>query len=200
MFDDRMRVVKDTVFNPMAEVMQMVPPWLFSVLGLIAGVGAALAAWQQAYLLAVLLWWLNRILDGFDGAVARITDSQSDFGGYLDIILDYVVYAAVPIGLAFGRMDTAVTYALIFLLSTFYVNGASWMYLAAILEKRSHQHANRLTSVVMPAGLVGGTETIIFYSVFIIFPGVLVWSFSLMAVLVAITVIQRLVWAIRHLT
>lgn len=199
MFDDRMRVVKDTVFNPMAEVVQMVPPWFFSVLGLIAGVGAALAAWQQSYLLAVLLWWLNRILDGMDGAVARISDSQSDFGGYLDIILDYMVYAAVPVGLAFGRMETTVTYALIFLLCTFYVNGASWMYLAAILEKRTHQHANRLTSVVIPAGLVGGTETIIFYSVFIIFPSVLVWSFSLMAVLVAITVVQRLVWAMRHL-
>ena len=199
MFDDRMRMVKDSVFNPMAEVVQMVPPWLFSVLGLIAGVGAALAAWQQAYLLAVLLWWLNRILDGFDGAVARITDSQSDFGGYLDIIIDFVVYAAVPVGLALGRMETAVTYALLFLLCTFYVNGASWMYLAAILEKRTHQQAARLTSIVMPAGLVGGTETIIFYSIFIIFPSVLVWSFSLMAVLVAITVVQRLIWAIRHL-
>ncbi|MCB8949398.1 MAG: CDP-alcohol phosphatidyltransferase family protein [Ardenticatenaceae bacterium] len=199
MFDDRMRMVKDTVFNPMAEVVQIVPPWLFSVLGLIAGVGAALAAWQQSYLLAALLWWLNRILDGFDGAVARITHSQSDFGGYLDIIIDYVVYAAVPAGLALGRMETAVTYALIFLLCTFYVNGASWMYLAAILEKRTHQQAARLTSIVMPAGLVGGTETIIFYSIFIIFPSVLTWSFSLMAVLVAITVVQRLIWAIRHL-
>ena len=46
MFDDRMRMVKDSVFNPMAEVVQIVPPWLFSVLGLIAGVGAALAAWH----------------------------------------------------------------------------------------------------------------------------------------------------------
>lgn len=199
MFDDRMRIVKDTVFNPMAEVVQMVPPWLFSVLGLIAGVGAALAAWQQSYLLAVLLWWLNRILDGFDGAVARITESQSDFGGYLDIILDYVVYAAVPVGLALGRMDTAVTYALIFLLGTFYVNGASWMYLAAILEKRSHRPATRLTSIVMPAGLVGGTETIVFYSIFIIFPSVLVWSFCLMGFLVIVTIVQRLLWAIRHL-
>ncbi|WP_420643217.1 CDP-alcohol phosphatidyltransferase family protein [Candidatus Leptofilum sp.] len=199
MFDERMRLVKDTVFNPVAELVQVVPPWLFSVMGLIAGIGAALAAWQQSYLLAVLLWWLNRILDGLDGAVARVSDSQSDFGGYLDIIIDYVVYAAVPIGLAFGQMETAVTYALIFLLSTFYVNGASWMYLAAILEKRSHQPTHRLTSVVMPAGLVGGTETIVFYSAFLIFPSVLLWLFSLMGLLVVITIVQRLVWASRHL-
>ncbi len=199
MFDDRMRLVKDTVFNPMAVLVQAVPPWLFSVLGLVAGVGGALAAWQQAYLLAFLLWFLNRIFDGLDGAVARISDSQTDFGGYLDIIIDYVVYAAVPIGLAVGRMETAVTYALIFLLSTFYVNGASWMYLAAILEKRSHQPADRLTSVVMPAGLVGGTETIIFYSAFLIFPKALVWLFCLMGLLVVITIVQRLIWANRYL-
>lgn len=199
MFDERMRLVKDTVFNPVAQPLQMVPPWLFSVLGLIAGVGAALAAWQQAYLLALLLWWLNRILDGLDGAVARISDSQSDFGGYLDIIIDFVVYAAVPVGLALGRMETVVTYSLLFLLCVFYVNGASWMYLAAILEKLSQQQTNRLTSVTMPAGLVGGTETIIFYSVFLIFPGVLVWLFSLMGLLVAVTVVQRLLWAVRHL-
>lgn len=199
MFDDRMRLVKDSVFNPMAQPLQMVPPWLFSVLGLIAGVGAALAAWQQSYLLAVLLWWLNRILDGLDGAVARISDSQSDFGGYLDIIFDFAVYAVVPVGLALGRMETAVTYSLVFLLTTFYVNGASWMYLAAILEKRSHQHANRLTSVAMPAGLVGGTETIVLYSAFFIFPSVLVWLFSFMGLLVTITIIQRLIWAVRHL-
>lgn len=199
MFDERMRLVKDSVFNPMAQPLQMIPPWLFSVMGLIAGAGAAIAVWQQAYLLGLLLWWLNRIFDGLDGAVARLSKTQSDFGGYLDIIFDFLVYAAVPVGLALGRMETAVTYTLIFLLCTFYVNGASWMYLAAILEKRSHQHTNRLTSVVMPAGLVGGTETIIFYSAFIIFPGYLVWLFGLMAFLVAITIAQRLAWAVRHL-
>ncbi len=199
MFDERMRSVKDTVFYPMAQPLQAIPPWFFSVMGLIVGVGAAIAVWQQAYLLGVLLWWLNRILDGLDGAVARLSDTQSDLGGYLDIIFDFVVYAAVPVGLALGRMETAVTYSLLFLLCTFYVNGASWMYLAAILEKRSQQHADRLTSVVMPAGLVGGTETIIFYSAFIIFPSVLVWLFCLMGLLVVITIVQRLIWAMRHL-
>ncbi len=199
MFDDRMRLVKDSVFSPMAQPLQAIPPWLFSVMGLMAGVGAALALWQQAYLMGFLLWVLNRVFDGLDGAVARVSHKQSDLGGYLDIVIDFVVYAALPVGLALGRMETAVTYGLLFLLCTFYVNGASWMYLAAILEKRSRRHADRLTSVIMPTGLIGGTETILFYSAFIIFPGALAWLFGLMGSLVAITVVQRLVWAIRHL-
>ncbi|MCA9942637.1 MAG: CDP-alcohol phosphatidyltransferase family protein [Anaerolineales bacterium] len=199
MFDERMRLVKDTVFYPMAQPLQTIPPWLFSVMGLLAGAGAAIALWQRAYPLGFLLWFLNRVFDGLDGAVARSCNAQSDFGGYLDIIIDFIVYAAVPVGLALGRMETAVTYSLIFLLGTFYVNGASWMYLAAILEKRSQQHADRLTSVKMPAGLIGGTETIIFYTAFIFFPGVLAWLFCLMGLLVVVTILQRLLWAIRHL-
>lgn len=200
MFDERMRLVKDNVFQPMAQPLQTIPPWFFSVCGLIVGLGAALALWQQAYLLGFLLWFFNRVFDALDGAVARTSGAQSDFGGYLDIIIDFVVYAAIPVGLALGRMETAVTYSLLFLLGTFYVNGASWMYLAAILEKRSHQPADRLTSVTMPAGLIGGTETIIFYTAFIFFPSVLAWLFGLMGLLVVVTILQRLLWAIRHLS
>jgi len=36
-------------------------------------------------------WILNRILDGFDGLVARERNQQSDFGGYLDLVLDVAV-------------------------------------------------------------------------------------------------------------
>lgn len=201
MFDERLRSLKDMTFDPLARGLQMVPPWLFSVMGLLAGLAAALAAWQRLYPLALALWLLNRILDGMDGAVARIRGDQSDFGGYLDIVIDYVGYAAVPIGLALGVgvTETAVMLALLFLLATFYVNSASWMYLAAILEKRRHQQADRLTSITMPAGLIGGTETIVFFSIFMLFPAYLPWLFSLMAGLIVITIVQRLIWAKRSL-
>jgi hypothetical protein len=51
----------------------------------------------------------------------------------------------------------------------------------------------------MPAGLVGGTETILFYAAFLIWPGALPWLFLTMAGLVLVGVIQRLGWARRHL-
>jgi hypothetical protein len=51
----------------------------------------------------------------------------------------------------------------------------------------------------MPAGLIGGTETIIFYSLFLLWPLYLVPLYLLMAGLVLVTVGQRLVWASRHL-
>jgi hypothetical protein len=51
----------------------------------------------------------------------------------------------------------------------------------------------------MPAGLIGGAETIIFFSLFIILPQHLVSLYWIMAVLVVITIGQRLVWASQNL-
>lgn len=200
MFDDRMRLVKDRAFAPVARLALYTPPWFFTAVGLLAGLATAGAVWQQQYSWGVLLWFANRILDGLDGAVARQQGSQSDFGGYLDIVVDFVVYALIPVGLAAGLGETAVTTSLIFLLCTYYVNAASWMYLAAILEKRQATHHQRLTTIAMPTGLIGGTETILFYAAFILFPTYLTWLFSLMGLLILITIGQRLVWASRHVS
>lgn len=205
MIDERMRRAKDKAFTPLARRLLALPPWLFSMLGLLAGLAAAAALWQQQYAAGFALWFLNRVFDGLDGAVARARNRQSDFGGYLDIVVDFVVYAAIPVGLALGVGRTAVTLSLLFLLCTYYVNAASWMYLAAILEKGRARHgdrtghADRLTTITMPAGIIGGTETIIFYTAFILFPAYLVWLFSLMALLIVVTIGQRLLWATRHL-
>jgi phosphatidylglycerophosphate synthase len=200
MLDERMRRVKDSFFQPIARPLQALPPWLFSVLGLLVGMGAAVALWQRSYFLGFLLWFLNRVLDGLDGVVARISGRQSDFGGYLDIVIDFVIYAAIPVGLVFGRPSTPNTLSLIFLLCAYYVNAASWMYLAAILEKRNLRHSDRLTTITMPAGIIGGTETIIFYTLFIFFPAALSWLFSLMGLLIIVTILQRLLWAAKRLS
>jgi phosphatidylglycerophosphate synthase len=198
MIDEQMRLVKEKVFAPVARPFLGVRPWVFSLLGLLMGVVAAVALWQQIYWLGFLLWFLNRAFDALDGSVARMAGEQSDFGGYLDILLDFATYALIPMGLALGRPLPENLIVLSFLLATFYVNAASWMYLAAILEKSRHIPGHRLTSVTMPTGIIGGTETIIFYTVFILFPAWLFWLFSLMAVLTALTVVQRLIWAAKH--
>jgi phosphatidylglycerophosphate synthase len=145
---------------------------------------------------------LNRFLDGLDGSVARLHQRQSDLGGYLDILADFFVYAGYPIALVIGQPAVSSYLGLALLLASFYINSASWLYLAAILEKRNHGIRTRkeLTTITMPAGLIGGTETIVFYCLFIIFPTFLVPLFILMGGLVLLTTGQRIVWAIRHLS
>ena len=82
-----------------------VPPNAVSVAGMACGVAAGLA--YHAYALGVfypiagfLLMIAWHVLDGADGQLARLTQSQSPSGKVLDGICDYVTFAAVYTGLA----------------------------------------------------------------------------------------------------
>lgn len=198
MVDKVLREPKESILGVLTRgPIRRVHPVLVTLAALLVGLAAAVAAWQEAFLLALLLWIINRVLDGLDGTLARMTSRQSDLGAYLDILGDHVVYAAIPIGLALANGTPMAFLATLILLASFYVNGASWMYLAALLEKRNTGAAVRgeLTTVTMPGGLIEGAETILFYMLFLLLPGLLVPLFVLMAVLVFITTLQRVIWA-----
>jgi phosphatidylglycerophosphate synthase len=201
-FDDLLRGVKDRLLAPFVRMLgSAFNPALVSLLALAAGGAAALLAAERNYAWALAGWLLNRVLDGLDGALARAQGRASDLGGYLDILCDFAVYALVPIGLVAGSPTPAGWHALAWLLASFYLNAASWMYLAAVLERRNLRQpgSGSLTSITMPAGLVAGTETIVFYGLFLLFPAQLVPLFFLMAALVVVSVTQRAVWAARTL-
>ena len=201
MLDETMRVVKGQVFRPIASPLRNIHPLWFTFLGLLFGLASAVAAAYQQYWLGFFCWCISRALDALDGEVARLTNQQSDLGGYLDILIDHVGYAAVPIGVVLGRPTEAGFILLPLLLASFYINGASWMYLSALLEKRAAGAAARgeQTSVTMPAGLIGGSETIILYSAFLLLSPWYEWLFGLMMILVVITILQRIPFAVREL-
>jgi hypothetical protein len=50
-----------------------------------------------------------------------------------------------------------------------------------------------------PPALIAGAETVVFYSLFLALPGEIVLLFRIMTVMVALTALQRIVWAARHL-
>jgi phosphatidylglycerophosphate synthase len=202
MLDNLLRHLKDRLLEPLARALPGgAAPTAITLLALALGLAGIALLTQQYYGWALLCWLLNRLLDGLDGTVARLHQRQSDWGGYVDILSDYVVYAGFPVALVIGTPSSGGFLSLAFLLACFYLNTASWMYLAAILEKHKHGARARgeLTTITMPAGLIGGTETIIFYSLFLLWPLYLVPLYFLMAGLVLVTVGQRLVWASRYL-
>jgi phosphatidylglycerophosphate synthase len=199
MFDTPLRKIKDQVGTPLARRLSRVSPTTVSLIGLVIALLAAWSAYRQIYFAAFALWILNRVLDGLDGLLARLHNKQSDFGGYVDILTDFVAYAALPIGLVAGSPSSERYLALAFLLASFYINTASWMYLAAILEKRSMHGDDTQTTIIMPAGIIGGFETIIAFGVFTLFPAYLTILYIIFATLVFITIIQRLIWAKRNL-
>ncbi len=199
MFDTYLRNAKDRLAEPLARRMKFLSPNTASVLGALLALLSAFFAVRQLYLWGLAFWLISRAFDGLDGLLARLHNKQTDFGGYFDIILDFVAYAAVPLGFGLGAASQSVYVALAILLSNFYVNSASWMYLAAILEKRAARDPETATTIVMPAGLIGGFETIVVYSLFFLLPQHILQIFIIFSALIFITIIQRLTWAKKNL-
>lgn len=200
--DRRLRHRKEVLLGPLAgRLSGTVSPIALTVLAFVVTLGAAGAAWAGLPALAVAAWLLGRVVDGLDGAVARASRRSSDLGGYLDVVLDTVGYALVPLGVALWLDTRAGWIALGLMLAAFYANAVSWAYLSAVLEKRARgaDREGELTSVTMPPALVEGTETIVVFAVFLAVPRWAPAVFSAMAVATSVGVVQRVVWARRHL-
>lgn len=202
MIDKFLRVPKEYALRPIAaSLSQSIHPSAVTLAAFGVGLAAGAAIWQQVYGLGAALWAINRLLDGLDGTLARVQRKQSDLGGYIDILADSVIYALIPTALVLSNPSTAGWISLAALLSSFYINGASWMFLAALLEKRAQGSRTRgeLTTITMPSGLIEGAETVLFYTLFLLLPDTAVVLFWTMALLVLVTIAQRLIWASRHL-
>ena len=202
MLDKTLRFPKEKVLEPLARgPFKKVSPNTITLTACAVSLAAGAAAWQNYYGVALGLWYLNRILDGLDGTVARVNNKQSDFGGYLDIVLDMVAYVSIPLGLAFSinQMDVFISLTLLF--ASFYINSAAWMMLAANLEKRKTgaKQTNEMTSVTMPTAIIEGLEAVVIYSLFLIFPQYLSFWFSLLAILVLSSAVLQVFWAYRHM-
>lgn len=173
-------------------------------MGLALGLGAALAAADSRWVLALVLFAANRLVDGLDGDVARARSEESDHGGYADIVADSIVYAAVPLGAAAGSDLDHIWPIAAVLLASFYLNTTTWMYLAAVIEKRGRASgaeigAGTVTSTVMPAGLIEGAETAAFFTVMLAVPMWLDWTMAVMAFAVLVGAGVRFVRGHRNL-
>ncbi len=123
---------------------------------------------------------LSRLADGLDGAIARAT-RKTDFGGFLDIAADFLFYGAVPFAFVLSNPDqNGVAGA--FLLTSFYFNGTSFLGYAILAEKHDLQTAAQgVKSLYYSNGLLEGTETIAFFVVLCLLPGLfspLAWGFG----------------------
>jgi phosphatidylglycerophosphate synthase len=164
-----------------------------SLAGFAVGMAAAAAIAMQHYLSGLALLLLSRLLDGLDGAVARAT-TPTDRGGFLDITLDFVFYAAIP--LAFALADPAQNaLPAAVLLAAFVGTGSSFLAFAIVAEKR------QLTSLALPdksfyflGGLTEATETIAAFVAMCLWPqwfAPIAYGFALLC---AITTVLRIRW------
>ncbi|MEX1057516.1 MAG: CDP-alcohol phosphatidyltransferase family protein [Natronospirillum sp.] len=164
-----------------------------TVLGFAVGLLAVPLIIMNLYLMALLCIVINRIADGLDGELARLS-TPSDAGGFLDITLDFIFYQAVVF--AFGLADPANTGWALLLMLSFVGTGISFLAFAIMAER--HQ----LTSVHYPNkslhylnGLAEGTETIAVFVAFCLWPKHFAWIAGVFAVICFITAASRIRYA-----
>ncbi|MDN3395172.1 MULTISPECIES: CDP-alcohol phosphatidyltransferase family protein [unclassified Pseudoalteromonas] len=150
-------------------------------------------------LLAFEMWYgaliaiaLNRILDGLDGALARYANQSSSAGGFLDITLDFLFYAAIPLGFILANpAQNAIAGAI--LLATFIGTGSSFLAFAIAAEKfKLDKPQFKYKSFYYLNGLTEGTETIALFVAFCIWPQHFAIMASLFAASCAITIFTRI--------
>ena len=126
-----------------------------TIVGCLLGLAAALAASFGRFYIALTLLIANRIADGLDGAVAQASQ-RTDRGAFLDITLDFLVYATVP--LAFAAWDPqANALPAAFLLASFVANGSAFLAFSVMAEKRGLVTARQgQKSIYYLAGMAEG--------------------------------------------
>jgi phosphatidylglycerophosphate synthase len=154
------------------------------------GVLGVLAVWAGLFWTALFCLALNRIADGLDGAVARLT-SPTDRGAFLDIALDFMFYGLFPLG--FALHDPAINaLPAAVLIASFIGTGSSFLAFSIIAEKRglaSEDYPSK--GIYYLGGLTEGTETIALFVAMCLWPAwfpVLAYGF---AALCAVTTVTR---------
>ena len=150
----------------------------------LAGFGLGLLAVPALALgwvwVALLLIALNRLMDGLDGAVARLV-GPTDRGAFLDIALDFVFYALVPVGFALQDPAANALPAAV-LIAAFVGTGSSFLAFAAIAARRGRTAAAfPQKGIYYLGGLTEGFETIAVFVAMCLFPQafpVLAWMFA----------------------
>jgi phosphatidylglycerophosphate synthase len=147
------------------------------------GVAAAIAIAQGHFLAGLALLLVSRLGDGLDGAVARVR-GKTDLGGYLDIVLDFAFYGAIPLGFVLADPAANAVAGAVLLLS-FYVNGSSFLAYAIMAEKRKlGGEARGEKSLFFTTGLAEATETLAVFAAFCLFPA---WFAVIAYVFAAVT-------------
>ena len=163
-----------------------------TIIGFAFGILAAILIISGYFHLAFACFCLNRLADGLDGAIARLT-KPTDAGGFLDIIADFLFYSLIPF--AFGVAFPEMRLAALFLIFSFVGTGCSFLAYAIIAEKRNISTDIRgQKSFYYLGGLTEGTETILVLGLVILWPAIFVPAAVVFGSLCWITTATR-IWA-----
>lgn len=164
-----------------------------TLLGFLLGIVAACLIAFELYLLGAAFILLSRLLDALDGAVARLTQA-TDAGGFLDIALDFVFYASIPLAFAVSDPARNALPAAV-LLAAFIGTGSSFLAFAVMAAKRGLSNlATPNKSFYFLGGLTEASETLLCFMAMCVWPSLFIELAYGFAALCAITTATRIWW------
>ncbi len=195
MLDGSARKLIDPYLDAIASGLKSagIKPDQVTIMGFIIGLVAAGFIAFAWYWIGLILLLISRLADGLDGALAKVTKS-TDFGGYLDIVLDFAFYGMIPVAFIFADPVSNALAGSVLVLS-FYVNGASFLAYSTLAEKRGlSSNARGAKSLYFTTGLAEATETLAVFILACLFPAwfpVLAWCFAAICFYTALSRIMQ---------
>ncbi len=164
-----------------------------TVAGFIFGLMCVLMLSVGQFGVALLLLLINRLADGLDGELARLSQ-PSDGGAYLDITLDFIFYAMFPLGFAIYAPQTNALPAAV-LIASFVGTGASFLAFAGQAVKQGIEHPDfGYKGFYYLNGLAEGTETILVFVLMCFLPGQFALIAYIFAAVCLLTAFNRVVF------
>jgi CDP-diacylglycerol--glycerol-3-phosphate 3-phosphatidyltransferase len=161
-----------------------ISPNMLTVLGLLLSVGAAVLVWYGHYVTAAIVFTAGSLCDMLDGAVARLSEKVTPMGAFLDSTFDRVGEGVVltAIALAYARDDNL------------WMVGASFAtMIGSFLVSYARARAEAL-GLECKVGLMTRPERLVLIGLGLLLQkfGVLPVVMYILAVLTAVTVVQRI--------
>lgn len=181
----RIRPWIETVARPFARA--GFTPNYITLIALAVGIIAAYLFTLEKFRLAGLVVLVGGFFDMIDGAVARLTDEVTKFGGVLDSASDRITDALLYLGILAGGIDGLVGEPIWFLPFTALIGSYMVSYVRARAESAG--------SGKLDVGIAERAERLIIIAVGAIL-GLINYALALVVILTFITVIQR-IWVAR---
>jgi CDP-diacylglycerol--glycerol-3-phosphate 3-phosphatidyltransferase len=185
MFDGKFRTPVDRAVKPIGNALRKtgLTPDHLTVLGLLVGVGAAVAIGSGNLLLGMFLVILAALPDLLDGALAKASNSSSQRGAFFDSTVDRVTDFLLLGGIAWYFMSTESAHMAMLPFAV-----------AAVSSIISYERAKAESlGIDAKGGLMERAERIIAICVGLLIPVLLIPILWIMLVLVSITAVQRFI-------
>ena len=197
MLDKAFCKIVNPVLEPMSSllIIYKVKPNYISLFGFFLSFISFTLIIFHCYILGLLFFILSRFFDGLDGAVAKKI-GQTNFGGFLDIVLDFITYSLIPLGFIIANQSNSLAGSI--LLVSFFGTASSFLAFAIIFHKSNDQNINEKTFYHLE-GLVGGSETIIFLSFMFLFPNYFNLIAIFFSIICVVATIERIVYGYKIL-